>query len=63
MTEEVAQHVDHEDHRADEVEYGGYNGVPVALSVGLVGSVWRSVNLHTHGYGDQLGISELASDL
>nr|POE94389.1 hypothetical protein CFP56_16629 [Quercus suber] len=53
VAEEVAQHVDHEDHGADAVHAGRDDRVPEALRVRLLGARRRDVGLHGHGDGDQ----------
>ena len=54
MTQEIAQHVEHEKHGAEEVKNGGFDGIPEALGIGLEIADGRSINMHACSDTDQL---------
>ncbi len=53
MPEEIAKHIDHEDHRAKEVQYSSYNSMPKTLRISLLRSDWRSVFIHGYSNADE----------
>jgi hypothetical protein len=54
VTEEVAKHIHHEDHRADQVEHSCNNGMPEALRVRLTRPNRRGMSIESHSNSDEL---------
>lgn len=52
MAEEIAEHVDHQKHGADEVQNSSLDGIPEALRVGLV-LLRRNVLIYANGNSDE----------
>jgi len=54
MSKEVSQHVDHEKHRANEIQGRGDHGVPKALRIRLLWSDGRYIDIHAYGDSNKL---------
>ena len=63
MAKKVAQHVQHQNHRGDEVKNGSNDCMPEALAIGLFWSVRRHVFVHRCGDSDELALSAITMRL
>ncbi len=46
VPQKIAKHVDHQNHRADEIQCSSNDGVPIALGETLIRSQRRDIDIH-----------------
>ena len=63
MAKKVPQHVQHQNHRRDEVKDSSNDCMPEALAIGLFWSMGRHVFVHRCGDSDELALSAITMRL